>query len=85
MVDHVSAAVMQLLRTAGVPQSDTGECELDFDMMENAVLWELDHLVSGSADGHHGNGTMVSPQLACLWSLRHSAGPALSVNPTSSC
>ncbi|KAK9826623.1 hypothetical protein WJX74_006433 [Apatococcus lobatus] len=54
-------AVMRLLRDAGVPQSETGECELDFDVMDNSVLWELDHLILGSAGGHHtGNGHMES-------------------------
>lgn len=54
-------AVMQLLREAGVPQSETGECELDFDVMDNSVLWELDNLILGCAGGHHtGNGHMES-------------------------
>ena len=52
---------MRLLRDAGVPQSETGECELDFDVMDNAVLWELDHLILGPAGGHNtGNGHLVS-------------------------
>lgn len=60
---------MQLLREAGVPQSETGECELDFDVMDNSVLWELDNLILGSAGGHHtGNGHMVrTPASACTF------------------
>ena len=39
---------MRLLRDNGVPQSETGECELDFDALANNVLWELDHMILGS-------------------------------------
>ena len=56
----MAADVMRLLRDNGVPQSETGECELDFDVLDNHVLWELDRMILGPGGQAMGNGHLVS-------------------------